>query len=169
MRKRMWSHDPEPAARCSLTAECGASPWKEHPAATAMALLTRLLRSGIVASAAIACADAAFGPTLTDRWGGSGVELDARQARPTMRLNCGQTVRFRDAIPLTADGAFTVEAGLASAVTSGAPVTVTGQLTGPHLVLTLTFPGTAAGTPAQQFLLYRGRAGDFPTEVICAL
>ena len=140
MRKRMWSRDPEPAARWGLTAGCGASRWKENPAETGRALLTRLLRSGIVASAAIACADAAFGPTLTDRWG-----------------------------PLTADGAFTVEAGLASAVPSGAPVTVTGQLTGPHLVLTLTFPGTAAGSPGQQFLLYRGRAGDFPTEVICAL
>jgi len=83
-------------------------------------------------------------------------------------MTCGTVVRFRAAIPLTANGAFTVEADEEGPVFHGPPVTVSGQITGPDLVLNLLSVAAPAATPPLQFLLHRGRAGDFPTDVVCA-
>ena len=122
-----------------------------------------------VASMSLACTDQPFGPTLTDRWGGTGAELDATQTPPTLQLNCGVTVRFDAAIPMTPAGQFTVpghEQGSTFIVTQ--PVTVSGRLTGPDMVLTLALPSAPAAIPPAQFLLHRGRNGDFPSDVVCA-
>jgi hypothetical protein len=76
-----------------------------------ISFLSRIGAPLAVASMGVACADKPFGPTLTDRWGGAGAELDATQSPPTLQ---------------------------------------------------------PAEIPPAQFLLHRGRNGDFPSDVACA-
>jgi hypothetical protein len=126
------------------------------------------LMAGTVVWFAIACADEPFGPTLSDRWGGTGAELDARQSPPTLQLTCATIVRFRDPIPLTSDGAFTVQADQAASFARGVtPVIVSGRIAGPALVLSVVQAGLPTGIPPRQLLLHRGRVGDFG-DVACA-
>ena len=134
-----------------------------------ISFLSRIGAPLAVASMGVACADKPFGPTLTDRWGGAGAELDATQSPPTLQLSCGVTIRFAAAIPLAPSGEFTVpgdEQGPNFRLTP--PVTLSGQLTGSDMVLTLVLPGAPAEIPPAQFLLHRGRNGDFPSDVACA-
>ena len=79
-----------------------------------MATIQRTALAGMALSLALACSDEPFGPVLSERWGGTGAELDARPSPPTLQLQCGVVVRFQDGIPLDQAGRFTVDALLIS-------------------------------------------------------
>jgi len=107
----------------------------------------RAVLGGMILPATVGCSDS-MEPNLTDRWGGESVELDARSSAPVMRLACGVTVHFEDAIPLASDGSFNVQAEEGSPLLNGSqPVAVVGQVIGPNLTLTVVPSFLLAGTP----------------------